>query len=128
MGIDVCTKTKVMNENVQPSNCENLSKEENGEKQNTDHLLNAIHEVDTAERYNRILQEFRNYLRVITFVKHKWGTSFSELNLVRATHNTEDAEFGKRTGIAVPISFFEEANNAHYNSIVVIDADGNDLQ
>eukprot|EP00252_Welwitschia_mirabilis_P023482 TRINITY_DN6641_c0_g1_i2.p1 TRINITY_DN6641_c0_g1~~TRINITY_DN6641_c0_g1_i2.p1 ORF type:complete len:216 (+),score=47.57 TRINITY_DN6641_c0_g1_i2:157-804(+) len=30
-------------------------------------------------------------------------------------------------GVVIPVSFFEEANNAHYNSIVVIDADGTDL-
>ncbi|XP_073134426.1 N-carbamoylputrescine amidase isoform X2 [Henckelia pumila] len=33
----------------------------------------------------------------------------------------------KELGVAIPVSFFEEANNAHYNSIVVIDADGTDL-
>ncbi|CAK9177657.1 unnamed protein product [Ilex paraguariensis] len=33
----------------------------------------------------------------------------------------------KALGVVIPISFFEEANNAHYNSIAVIDADGTDL-
>lgn len=33
----------------------------------------------------------------------------------------------KELGVVIPVSFFEEANNAHYNSIVVIDADGTDL-
>ncbi|KAL0390653.1 UNVERIFIED_CONTAM: N-carbamoylputrescine amidase [Sesamum calycinum] len=33
----------------------------------------------------------------------------------------------KKLGVVIPVSFFEEANNAHYNSIVVIDADGTDL-
>ncbi|KAK3010925.1 hypothetical protein RJ639_011983 [Escallonia herrerae] len=30
-------------------------------------------------------------------------------------------------GVVIPVSFFEEANNAHYNSIAIIDADGSDL-
>lgn len=33
----------------------------------------------------------------------------------------------KELGVVIPVSFFEQANNAHYNSIVVIDADGSDL-
>lgn len=36
-------------------------------------------------------------------------------------------ELAKELGVVIPVSFFEEANNAHYNSIVVIDADGRDL-
>lgn len=30
----------------------------------------------------------------------------------------------KELGVVIPVSFFEEANNAHYNLIVAIDADG----
>ena len=33
----------------------------------------------------------------------------------------------RELGVVIPVSFFEEANNAHYNSVVVIDADGRDL-
>ncbi|XVF69200.1 hypothetical protein PTKIN_Ptkin11bG0061400 [Pterospermum kingtungense] len=33
----------------------------------------------------------------------------------------------KELGVVIPVSFFEEANNAHFNSIAVIDADGTDL-
>ncbi|XP_078435174.1 nitrilase-like protein 1 isoform X2 [Wolffia australiana] len=33
----------------------------------------------------------------------------------------------KELGVVIPVSFFEEANNAHYNSVAVIDADGADL-
>lgn len=33
----------------------------------------------------------------------------------------------KELSVVIPVSFFEEANNAHYNSVVVIDADGRDL-
>lgn len=33
----------------------------------------------------------------------------------------------KELGVVIPVSFFEEANNAHYNSIAIIDADGTDL-
>lgn len=36
-------------------------------------------------------------------------------------------KLAKELGMVIPVSFFEEANNAHYNSIVVIDADGTDL-
>ncbi|EFJ10979.1 hypothetical protein SELMODRAFT_269334 [Selaginella moellendorffii] len=36
-------------------------------------------------------------------------------------------ELAKELGVVIPVSFFEEANNAHYNSIVIIDADGTDL-
>ncbi|XP_022752546.1 N-carbamoylputrescine amidase-like isoform X2 [Durio zibethinus] len=33
----------------------------------------------------------------------------------------------KELGVVIPVSFFEEANNAHFNSVAVIDADGTDL-
>ncbi|KAK2640748.1 hypothetical protein Ddye_022511 [Dipteronia dyeriana] len=33
----------------------------------------------------------------------------------------------KELGVVIPVSFFEESNNAHYNSIAIIDADGTDL-
>lgn len=36
-------------------------------------------------------------------------------------------KLAKELGVVIPVSFFEEANNAHYNSVVVIDADGTDL-
>lgn len=36
-------------------------------------------------------------------------------------------KLAKELGVVLPVSFFEEANNAHYNSIAVIDADGTDL-
>lgn len=36
-------------------------------------------------------------------------------------------KLAKELAVVIPVSFFEEANNAHYNSIVVIDADGTDL-
>ncbi|XP_022864874.1 N-carbamoylputrescine amidase-like isoform X1 [Olea europaea var. sylvestris] len=33
----------------------------------------------------------------------------------------------KELEVVIPVSFFEEANNAHYNSVAVIDADGTNL-
>lgn len=36
-------------------------------------------------------------------------------------------KLAKELGVVIPISFFEEANNAHYNSVAIIDADGADL-
>lgn len=36
-------------------------------------------------------------------------------------------QLAKELGVVIPVSFFEEANNAHYNSIAIIDADGSDL-
>jgi N-carbamoylputrescine amidase len=36
-------------------------------------------------------------------------------------------ELARELGVVIPESFFEEATNAHYNSVVVIDADGSDL-
>lgn len=36
-------------------------------------------------------------------------------------------KLAKELGVVIPVSFFEEANNAHYNSIAIIDADGEDL-
>ncbi|KAK9280101.1 hypothetical protein L1049_013786 [Liquidambar formosana] len=36
-------------------------------------------------------------------------------------------KLAKDLGVVIPVSFFEEANNAHYNSIAIIDADGADL-
>ncbi|OEL12801.1 N-carbamoylputrescine amidase [Dichanthelium oligosanthes] len=36
-------------------------------------------------------------------------------------------KLAKELHVVIPVSFFEEANNAHYNSVAVIDADGTDL-
>lgn len=36
-------------------------------------------------------------------------------------------KLAKELDVVIPVSFFEEANNAHYNSVAVIDADGTDL-
>ncbi|XP_006648693.1 N-carbamoylputrescine amidase-like [Oryza brachyantha] len=36
-------------------------------------------------------------------------------------------KLAKELEIVIPVSFFEEANNAHYNSVAIIDADGSDL-
>ncbi|KAL5132023.1 N-carbamoylputrescine amidase [Glycine soja] len=36
-------------------------------------------------------------------------------------------KLAKELGVVIPVSFFEEANNAHYNSIAIIDSDGTDL-
>lgn len=36
-------------------------------------------------------------------------------------------ELAKELGVVIPVSFFEEANNAHYNSVAIIDANGADL-
>src|SRR5215469_1233618 len=37
------------------------------------------------------------------------------------------SSLARELGVVLPISFFEQANNAHYNSVVVIDADGGEL-
>ena len=37
------------------------------------------------------------------------------------------AALARELGIVLPVSFFERANNAHYNSVMVIDADGSEL-
>ncbi|CAM6087568.1 unnamed protein product [Calypogeia fissa] len=36
-------------------------------------------------------------------------------------------KLAKELNVVIPVSFFEKANCAHYNSIVIIDADGTDL-
>jgi hypothetical protein len=36
-------------------------------------------------------------------------------------------KLAKELDIVIPVSFFEAANNAHYNSVAIIDADGTDL-
>ncbi|KAA8544255.1 hypothetical protein F0562_022267 [Nyssa sinensis] len=36
-------------------------------------------------------------------------------------------KLAKELGVVLRVSFFEEANNAHYNSVAIIDADGTDL-
>ena len=37
------------------------------------------------------------------------------------------AALAKELGVVLPISFFERANNAYYNSVAIIDADGREL-
>ncbi|GAQ92028.1 Carbon-nitrogen hydrolase [Klebsormidium nitens] len=37
------------------------------------------------------------------------------------------AALAKELAVVLPVSFFERANNAHFNSVVVIDADGTEL-
>lgn len=36
-------------------------------------------------------------------------------------------KLAKELDVVIPVSFFEEAGNAHYNSVAIIDADGTDL-
>lgn len=36
-------------------------------------------------------------------------------------------KLAKELDVVIPVSFFEEAKNAHYNSVAIIDADGTDL-
>ncbi|KAL9274739.1 N-carbamoylputrescine amidase-like protein [Drosera capensis] len=36
-------------------------------------------------------------------------------------------KLAEELGVVIPVSFFEEANNAYYNSVAIIDADGTDL-
>lgn len=94
-------------------------------------------------------------MKDITSVKHRERTSFSEPSLTRTilplqgniaslifkfwvctfTKRNKVAlvllhrmqKLAKELGVVIPVSFFEEANNAHYNSIAIIDADGTDL-
>ncbi|PKA48502.1 N-carbamoylputrescine amidase [Apostasia shenzhenica] len=40
---------------------------------------------------------------------------------------TRMQKLAKELGVVIPVSFFEEANNAHYNSVAIIDSDGTDL-
>lgn len=53
----------------------------------------------------------------------------SPLQLVLFGHPTilRMQNLARELGVVIPVSFFEEANTAHYNSVVVIDADGKDL-
>jgi N-carbamoylputrescine amidase len=37
------------------------------------------------------------------------------------------SDLARELGVVLPVSFFERANNAHYNSVLVIDADGRRL-
>ncbi|MDI9314027.1 MAG: N-carbamoylputrescine amidase [Hydrotalea sp.] len=37
------------------------------------------------------------------------------------------SSIAKELGVVIPVSFFEKSNNAHYNSVVIIDADGREL-
>lgn len=120
---------------------------------------------------NRSCICFRNYLRVITFVKHNGRISFREQSLIRDILQSRGEQIlslslssffffwlvspvsfpasklltatsysmcdlhpfcrmqnlAKELGVVIPVSFFEEANNAHYNSIAIIDADGTDI-
>ncbi|KAM3253680.1 hypothetical protein ACQJBY_047647 [Aegilops geniculata] len=36
-------------------------------------------------------------------------------------------KLAKELDVVIPVSFFEEAGNAHYNSVAIVDADGTDL-
>ena len=37
------------------------------------------------------------------------------------------ASLARELGVVLPVSFFERANNAYYNSVAIIDADGREL-
>lgn len=91
--------------------------------------------VDTAERLVRaahqkganiiLIQElFEGYY----FCQAQRGDFFLR-SKPRKEHPTIQRmqNLAKELEVVIPVSFFEEANNAHYNSIVVIDADGTDL-
>ncbi|GAB4824692.1 hypothetical protein Ancab_007557 [Ancistrocladus abbreviatus] len=49
-----------------------------------------------------------------------------EVNMMHRYKLFQDAIACKRNGVVIPVSFFEEANNAHYNSLGIIDTDGTD--
>ena len=86
-------------------------------------------------------------LNLVKSTRLYWGTNFLlknlEIYITKSTKILLDialkqyaslrlVEFrmqklAKELGVVIPVSFFEEANNAQYNSVVVIDADGTDL-
>lgn len=91
--------------------------------------------VDTAERLVRaahakganiiLIQElFEGYY----FCQAQRGDFFQRAKPYKG-HPTVSRmqKLAKELGVVIPVSFFEEANNAHYNSIAIIDADGTDL-
>lgn len=53
---------------------------------------------------------------------HEWAQEESESDLLRRF-----SSLAKELQVVLPISFFEKANNAYYNSIVIFDADGSSL-
>lgn len=55
-------------------------------------------------------------MRIVFFIKIKLEYQLCRMQIL-----------AKELGVVIPVSFFEEANNAHYNSIAIIDADGTDL-
>ncbi|KAH9659858.1 N-carbamoylputrescine amidase [Citrus sinensis] len=62
-------------------------------------------------------------IQVIVFIKVHIVSFAFRINF----NETMMQELAKELGVVIPVSFFEEANNAHYNSIAIIDADGSDL-
>jgi N-carbamoylputrescine amidase len=52
----------------------------------------------------------------------EWATTLEDSILVK-----EFSEMARELQVVLPISYFERYNNAYYNSIVIIDADGSTL-
>ncbi|KAL4574307.1 hypothetical protein LXL04_021136 [Taraxacum kok-saghyz] len=95
----------------------------------------VVTNVDTAERLVRSAHEKGANIILIQelFEGHYFCQAQREDFFQRAKpykdHPTISRmqKLAKELGVVIPVSFFEEANNAHYNSIAIIDADGTDL-
>lgn len=96
------------------------------QKEDYFHRAKPRKEHPTILRYKISSQEFRKlvftyrpiYFPILTWIQGGWVLSHVLFRMQK---------LAKELGVVIPVSFFEEANNAHYNSIVVIDADGTDL-
>jgi predicted amidohydrolase len=75
---------------------------------------------DNGLGLNRITDEF-----ILTIPQDQTGDNYKYAYAV-SEHPAiaKMAVLAKELGVVLPVSFFERANNAHFNSLVVIDADG----
>lgn len=68
-----------------------------------------------------ICETFPCFLRIGT-VSPERGTPLS--GRLNYPAGIRFSALAKELGVVLPISYFEKANNAHYNSLAVFDADG----
>ena len=74
--------------------------------------------------YTLSISDLKSEWHILDFVFYRY---FSVKLISVSVFLSRMQQLAKELSVVIPVSFFEEANNAHYNSIAIIDADGSDI-
>lgn len=93
--------------------------------ENIEHAINLVKEAASAGAKVILLPELFEgpyFCQIENYDYFKLAKPYENNPYIRTFQ-----ELAKSLNVVLPISFFEKANNAYFNSLCVIDADGNDL-